>query len=210
MVTLLLSQGLPMLVAGDEFGRSQGGNNNAYCQDNEISWLDWQAISEDDQAFRDFVRRTINLRRKHIVFRRAVFRRARFFFSRSIKGTEIKDISWLRPDGQEFSPTDWGDGSIHCLSFLVRGEAGEYHLTAKGEPQPDDSFFVILNAHFEGTDWVLPSISAGNRWRLLIDTESDDNVSGALHEDGEAYPVAPRSLAVFIREDAVEPAATAA
>jgi isoamylase len=194
-----------MLVAGDEFGRSQGGNNNAYCQDNEISWLDWQAISEDDQAFRDFVRRTINLRRNHIVFRRA-----RFFFSRSIKGTEIKDISWLRPDGQEFSPTDWGDGSINRLSFLVRGEAGEYHLTAKGEPQPDDSFFVILNAHFEGTGWVLPSISAGSRWRLLIDTESDDNVSGALYEDGDVYAATPRSLAVFIREHAVEPAATTA
>jgi glycogen operon protein len=195
-----------MLVAGDEFGRSQGGNNNAYCQDNEISWIDWQAISEDEEAFRDFVRRVIKLRRDHIVFRRA-----RFFFSRSIKGTEIKDISWLRPDGQEFSSDEWSNGGIHYLSFLVRGEAGEYHLMAKGEPQPDDSFFVILNAHYESIDWMLPSIDAGTRWRLLIDTESDDNVAGALHEDGNIYPAAARSLVVFIRDqDPVEQADSAA
>ena len=203
MTTLLLSQGLPMLIAGDEFGRSQGGNNNPYCQDNEISWVDWQAISEDDKAFCDFTRRVIKLRRDHIVFRRA-----RFFFSRSIKGTEIKDISWLRPDGQEFSPKDWSNGDIHYLSFLVRGEAGEYHLTAKGEPQPDDSFFfIILNAHYDGIDWMLPSIAAGSRWRLMIDTESDDGVAATLLEDGNVYPAAARSAVVFIRDqDAGEPA----
>ena len=206
MATLLLSQGLPMLVAGDEFGRSQSGNNNAYCQDNEISWVDWQGISENDKAFCDFVRRMIKLRRDHIVFRRA-----RFFFSRSIKGTEIKDISWLRPDGREFSPEEWGNDGIHYLSFVVRGEAGEYHLTAKGEPQPDDSFFIILNAHYESIDWTLPSIGAGSRWRLVVDTESDDGVAGALIEDGDVYSTAARSVVVFIRDqDAVEQAASAA
>ncbi|MGE5441648.1 MAG: glycogen debranching protein GlgX [Bacteroidota bacterium] len=206
MATLLLSQGLPMLVAGDEFGRSQSGNNNAYCQDNEISWVDWQGISENDKAFCDFVRRVIKLRRDHIVFRRA-----RFFFSRSIKGTEIKDISWLRPDGREFSPEEWGNDGIHYLSFVVRGEAGEYHLTAKGEPQPDDSFFIILNAHYESIDWTLPSIGAGSRWRLVVDTESDDGVAGALIEDGDVYSTAARSVVVFIRDqDAVEQAAGAA
>ena len=206
MTTLLLSQGLPMLVAGDEFGRSQDGNNNAYCQDNEISWLDWQAISENDKAFCDFTRRVIKLRRDHIVFRRA-----RFFFSRSIKGTEIKDITWLRPDGHEFSPKEWDNGDIHYLSFLVRGEAGEYHLTAKGQPQPDDSFFIILNAHYEGIDWMLPSVAAGKRWRLMIDTENDDGVIGSLLEDGNLYPAAARSLVVFIRDqDAAEQAAGAA
>jgi glycogen operon protein len=206
MATLLLSQGLPMLVAGDEFGRSQSGNNNAYCQDNEISWVDWQGIAEIDKAFCDFVRRVIKLRCDHIVFRRA-----RFFFSRSIKGTEIKDISWLRPDGREFSPEEWGNDGIHYLSFVVRGEAGEYHLTAKGEPQPDDSFFVILNAHYESIDWTLPSIGAGSRWRLVVDTESDDGVAGALIEDGDVYSTAARSLVVFVRnQDAVEQAAGAA
>jgi glycogen operon protein len=195
MATLLLSQGVPMFVAGDEFGRSQGGNSNAYCQDNEISWIDWESIRPQDEAFREFVKRLIRLRREH-----NVFCRQRFFFSRTIKGTEITDIAWYRSDGQELTPDDWGDRTMHCLSFLVRGEAGEYHLTPRGEPQPDDSFFVILNAHFEGLDWTLPSIFAGKRWRLLIDTESNDNVAGALHEDGDAYPAAPRSLIVFIRD----------
>ena len=199
MATLLLSQGVPMFVAGDEFGRSQGGNSNAYCQDNEISWIDWESIRPQDEAFREFVKRLIRLRREH-----NVFCRQRFFFSRTIKGTEITDIAWYRSDGQVLTPDDWSDGT-NCLSFLVRGEAGEYHLTPRGEPQPDDSFFVILNAHFEGIDWTLPSISAGNRWRLLIDTESKDNVAGALHEDGDAYPAATRSLVVLVRhQDQVE------
>jgi isoamylase len=183
-----------MLVAGDEFGRSQGGNNNAYCQDNEISWIDWEGITEDDQAFTEFVRQAIKFRKDHIIFRRA-----RFFFSRKIKGTEIKDITWLRPDGQELSPEDWGDEGIHFVSCLMRGEAGEYHLTAKGEPQPDDSFFLILNAHFENIDWTLPAMSAGDRWRLLMDTNMDGNILGESYEDGNFYATAPRSLVVFLR-----------
>jgi isoamylase len=194
MATLLLSQGLPMLAAGDEFGRNQGGNNNAYCQDNEISWIDWEEVTEEDQAFREFVRQVIKFRQDHIVFRRA-----RFFFSRKIKGTEIKDISWLRPDGQEFSSEDWADHGIHYVSCVVRGEAGEYHLTANGEPQPDDSFFLILNAHFENIDWTLPAMSAGDRWRLLMDTGMDGNLVGSFYEDGSIYPAVPRSMAVLLR-----------
>ena len=203
MATLLLSQGLPMLVAGDEFGRSQGGNNNAYCQDNEIGWIDWDGITEEDQAFREFVRQVIKFRQDHIIFRRA-----RFFFSRKIKGTEITDISWLRPDGQEFSPEDWSDGDIHYVSCLMRGEAGEYHLTARGEPQPDDSFFLILNAHFENIDWTLPTMSAGERWRLLLDTDMNGNLVGSFYEDGGTYAAAPRSLAVLVRHHKVEEAST--
>ena len=198
MATLLLSQGVPMFVAGDEFGRSQGGNNNAYCHDNEISWIDWQAISDEDKAFGNFVRRLIKLRQDHIVFRRH-----RFFFSRAIKGTEITDISWIRADGQAFEDEDWGSGDIHWVSFLVRGEAGEYHLTARGEPQPDDSFFVILNAHHDAAEWVLPSITAGVGWSLLFDADLDNGSdSEQLYEDGSAYPVAPRSTVVFVRATA--------
>jgi isoamylase len=203
MTTLLLSQGLPMMVAGDEFGRSQGGNNNAYCRDNEISWIDWEGISPEEQQFLEFVKRVIKLRRDHIVFHRQ-----RFFFSRSIKGTEITDIAWYRPDGEDLTEEDWGDGTACWISFLVRGEAGEYHLTPRGEPQPDDSFFVILNAHHEPIDWTLPGMSAGHRWRLLIDTDSEDNIAGQqVFEDSHAYPAAPRSLCVFVRH--VEPAAEA-
>ena len=195
MATLLLSQGVPMFVAGDEFGRSQGGNNNAYCQDSEISWVDWQGISTDETLFVDFVRRLIQLRRDHIVFRRH-----RFFFSRAIKGTEITDISWLRADGSSFADEDWNSGDSHALSFLVRGEAGEYHLTARGEPQPDDSFFVILNPRHNAVDWSLPAMAAGLGWSVLFDTDLDDGIdSAAVRDDGTPYPVAARSMVVFVR-----------
>ena len=202
MATLLLSQGLPMLVAGDEFGRSQGGNNNAYCQDSEISWIDWTAIGEDDVAFREFVKRVIRLRREHIVFRRQ-----RFYFARMLKGTEIVDIAWYKSDAQDLGPDDWSDPEMHSLAFVVRGEAGEYHLTPRGEPQPDDSFFVILNAWHEGVDWTLPPMSAGDRWRLLIDTESPNGLDGdRVFADGEVFPTAARSMAVFIRHADASPA----
>ncbi|MBK8175824.1 MAG: glycogen debranching protein GlgX [Rhodospirillales bacterium] len=199
IATLLLSQGLPMIVAGDEFGRSQGGNNNAYCQDSEISWIDWQAIDAEEEAFREFVKSVIQLRRQHIVLHRQ-----RFFFSRSIKGTEITDIAWYRPDGKDLDQDDWGDGGLHRISFVVRGEAGEYHLTPRGEPQPDDSFFVILNADHEVVEWTIPTMSAGHVWQLLIETDRDEIVDGETYGDGDLFAVQPRSLAVFIRKHEVE------
>jgi glycogen operon protein len=205
MATLLLSQGLPMLVAGDEFGRSQGGNNNAYCQDNEISWLDWKAIGEDDLRFLEFVRALIRLRRDHIVFHRS-----RFFHTRFIRGTEIQDITWMRPDGNGFSPEDWGDGGRRHVGFLIRGEAGEYHLTALGEPQPDESFFVMMNAHHDGVSWTLPDLGVGHGWRLVFDTEQDAlSTDDAILSDGSAYEVAPRSLVLLVRVEADGQATTA-
>jgi glycogen debranching enzyme GlgX len=195
MATLLLSQGVPMFVAGDEIGRSQGGNNNAYCQDSEISWMNWQQVTAEDEAFCNLVRRLIKLRRDHIVFRRH-----KFFFSRAIKGTEITDISWLRADGKPFTAEDWSQADVHSVSFLVRGEAGEYHLTARGEPQPDDSFLIILSAHHTAVDWTLPAMSSGLGWSVLFDTDLDDGIDAtAVREDGSQYTVAARSTVVFIR-----------
>ena len=195
MATLLLSQGLPMIVAGDEFGRSQGGNNNAYCQDNEVSWIDWEGIDEEGRAFLAFVQSLIRFRRDHIVFHRS-----RFFHARFIPGTDIQDITWLKPDGAEMAEADWGDGGARSLSFLIRGEAGEYHLTARGEPQPDDSFLVILNAHAEAIEWTLPALAVGTGWILSIDTDRDDPMAGGDEfEDGSVYSVQPRSLVVLVR-----------
>ncbi len=195
MATLLLSQGLPMLVAGDEFGRGQGGNNNAYCQDSEISWLDWEGIDDEGRAFLAFVQSLIRFRREHIVFHRS-----RFFHARFIPGTDIQDITWLKPDGLEMTEADWGDGGSRSLSFLIRGEAGEYHLTARGEPQPDDSFLVILSAHTDAIDWTLPALAVGRKWTLCIDTDLDDPMAGGdAFEDGGVYRVQPRSLVVLSR-----------
>ncbi len=197
LATLFVSQGLPMLLGGDEFGRSQGGNNNAYCQDNEIGWADWQGIDDEGRSFLEFVRRLIALRRDHIVFHRH-----RFFHAGAIPGTEIRDITWLRADGAEMTAADWADGTRRSLGFLLRGEAGEYHLTATGEPQPDDSFLVILNAADTPVDWRLPAVEVGRCWQRLIDTDSDDPFAGdGVLAEGATYPVRPRSLVLLIRRN---------
>ncbi len=203
MATVLLSQGLPMLVMGDEIGRSQGGNNNAYCQDSEISWVDWQNISEDDKHFMDFVRNMISLRREHIVLHRS-----HFFHREYIPGTEIRDVTWLRPDALEMADEDWADPGMKAIGYLVRGEAGELHLSPLGEAQPDDSFFVAFNASHEGISWRLPRIERPITWRLLVDTASSNNIgaAGPLINGGEVYELQPRSLALFIHEEP-EPAA---
>ena len=174
MATLLLSQGVPMLVMGDELGRSQGGNNNAYCQNSEISWVDWDAASESNRHFLSFVQQMIRLRREHIVLHRS-----RFFHQRFIPGTEIRDVTWLKPDALEMTADDWGDPSSKCLGYLLRGEAGELHLTPLGEALPDDSFFIAFNAHHEPVQWRLPRIEVDTLWRLVIDTASENNIGAA-------------------------------
>ena len=132
-----------MIVAGDEFGRSQGGNNNAYCQHNEISWID-SAIDPAGRRLEEFVRLLIGIRREQIVFHRH-----RFFQRPGASESEIKDITWLRHDGRERGPEDWGDPEDHCLAYVLSGEAHGYHLTASGEPESDETFLAILNAHPE-------------------------------------------------------------
>ncbi len=195
LATLLLSQGVPMLTAGDEVGRSQNGNNNAYCHDNALNWLSWSEDEPEQQQILEFLRRLVRLRREHIVFHRL-----RFFQRRTIPGTAIRDILWLRPDGREMSDPDWLDQEARTLTMLIRGEAGQYHLTAMGEQQPDDSFLIVLNAHFQTVELTLPSLAAGARWELLIDTATDRGfVGGTFYRDGETYLVQERSFMLMIR-----------
>ena len=151
LATLLLSQGTPMLVAGDEFARTQGGNNNAYCQDSEICWIDWN-LDEDAQALLEFTRHLIAVRREHIVFHRH-----RYFQRAVIPGTQVKDVTWLRPDGGEMSEENWGDGNAKALGLLLSGEAGMMHLTERGEQEPDDTFYLLLNASHEDVTFALPT-----------------------------------------------------
>ncbi|MSO71393.1 MAG: glycogen debranching enzyme GlgX [Alphaproteobacteria bacterium] len=189
LVTLLLSQGVPMLVAGDEFARSQKGNNNAYCQDNELSWIEWFAIDAEGRELISFVRRLIEIRKQHIVFRRA-----RFFHGQVIPGTTVKDIHWLRPDGQEKTPEDWGVVHARCLWFLLSGEAGQYHLTAHGAPEPDDTFLLILNAGEAAIDFRLPSTNSGGPWEVMFDTARPNDLSSP---NGD-YAVLDRSSVLLI------------
>ena len=196
LTTLFLSQGVPMMVAGDEIARTQQGNNNSYCQDNEISWLDWTALDDPEIAKQlDFVRRVIHLRRRHFVFHRY-----RFFHGRKIPGSEYKDITWLLPDGGEFSEKDWHQVRTASIAFMLSGEAGLYHLTARGEPEPDDTFFVILNAEDDDLSYKLPHVRANDPWELVIDTSIDDGfVAAATAIDAKApYTVKARSSVVLV------------
>ncbi|MBI4183529.1 MAG: glycogen debranching protein GlgX [Proteobacteria bacterium] len=195
LATLLLSQGVPLLTAGDEIGRTQQGNNNAYCQDNEISWVRWQGIGDDDRRLLEFVSRLIRLRREHIVFHRY-----RFFHGRRIRGTNIKDIHWLRPDGLEMTAQDWAVPYARCLAFALSGEAGEYHLTPHGEPEPDDTFLAILNAGHEPLAFELPALERNREWERLLDTASEDGLGGgAVHPVGESVQVEARSFLLFVQ-----------
>jgi glycogen operon protein len=196
MMTLLLSQGIPMLTAGDEWGRTQGGNNNAYCQDNEISWLDWEGIDHEGRNFLAFVRRLIRLRHDHIVFHRH-----RFFQGARVRPTSIKDITWLTGEGSEMTPKDWERDSGHSIAFLLSGEAGEYHLTTFGQPEPDDTFFAVFNAAPKEVSYVLPVTENSYSWQLLIDTSlrDEDAEYHHLYKEGGTHVVAPRSAALFVR-----------
>ena len=163
MTTLLVSQGVPMLRHGDEIGHTQQGNNNAYCQDNEISWLDWEHA---DTEFFDFCAEVIAFRRRH-----PVFRRRRFFEGRPIAGTRLadSDIGWFRPDGREMSPEDWDTGFAKSLGVFLNGDAPP-DPDRRGRLLTDDTFLLLFNAHHGDVTFVLPSRALGKLWVTDIDS----------------------------------------
>ncbi len=204
LATLLLSQGVPMLLAGDELGRTQGGNNNTYCQDNETAWIDWEAAEADPEAqeLLAFVRRMTALRHAHIVFHRT-----RFFHGTPIPGTDVKDVIWLRPEGGEMEAEDWADGEGAALGALFSGEAGRMHLTAQGEEEPDDTFLLLMNPGAKPTDFQVPNIRASAHcWVPVIDTafpagEPDHDVCFP----GQSVEVGPRSLRLLVCREVRRP-----
>ena len=192
MATLLLSQGVPMLLAGDELGRTQHGNNNAYCQDNEISWLDWAPEHIDNQTLA-FVRQLLALRKQH-----PVFRRRKFFQGRKIKGAEIKDIVWYRPDGQEMTDEEWNQDFARCLGIGLSGVAID-EVNERGQRVSDDNFILLINSHFEQIPFVLPVPPIGAGWVALIDTSCQ--LSGDISRfyfGNDSYRLQARSLALLI------------
>ena len=166
LTMLFLSQGVPMLLGGDEFGRTQQGNNNAYCQDNEISWLNWQR-NEKQNRLLEFTRKLIQLRREH-----AVFRRPKFFQGRRVRGGEIKDVMWFNPGGNEMSDEEWSSPFVRCLGMLISGDAVDL-LDAHGEPVRDDTFLLLINAHHEPLPLVLPG-EEHLEWEQILDTTNED------------------------------------
>ena len=197
LATLFLSQGIPMLLAGDERARTQGGNNNAYCQDNEIGWIDW-ADSEDADKLTHFVQRLIKLRNEHIVFHRH-----RFFMQATLPDSDIQDVRWLRPDGEEMEQADWEDPEARSFGLQLSGEAGKVHLTHRGEKETDDTFYLLCNASPEPVNYVLPAaVESPAPWRLLIDTVEKGGFVAAEDEDAPLAKdgtIAARSLKLFVK-----------
>jgi isoamylase len=187
--SLFLSQGIPMLLGGDEIGRTQKGNNNAYCQDNEISWFDWQSADRD---LLDFTTRIIELRKQH-----PVFRRRRWFQGRPIHG--VTDIGWFTPDGVEMEEEHWGEGFAKAVGVALNGEAID-DPDPRGERIVDDSFYVLFNAHHEPLRFVLPQENWGKEWTLVLDTAATQpEEEQGSHKAGEEVDVEARSLKVLRR-----------
>jgi glycogen operon protein len=197
IATLFLSQGVPMLLHGDELGRTQGGNNNAYCQDNAVSYVDWTQLQEDGALLR-FTQSAARLRAEH-----PVFRRRRFFEGRAIHGSEdtpgLYDIAWFAPSGEEMTDEDWAKGYAKSVAVFLNGDAIPTP-DERGERVIDDSFLLIFNAHHEDMVFTLPDESYGRSWHAVLDT------AVPLHLDerpavkaGQLLEVAARSMLVLCR-----------
>ncbi len=196
LATLLLSQGVPMMLAGDEIGHTQEGNNNAYCQDNEISWISWDPAQVDGELL-GFVQRLIALRADH-----PAFRRRNFFQGRKIKGAEIKDIVWLRPDGKEMTDEEWNQEFARCLCMSLSGEAVD-EVDERGKRVRDENFLLLMNAYHDELPFVLPAAESGAGWIALVDTSCQTTRRpDAFYEGGMSYPLQPRSLALLVERSA--------
>ncbi len=192
LTTLLLSQGVPMLLAGDEFGRTQSGNNNAYCQDNEISWVDWNMDSHD-KALLEFVSRLVQLRKDH-----PVFHRRHFFQGRHIIGANVKDIFWLRPDGKEMTDKEWNQHHARCLGLLLHGDAIEEY-DERGRKIYGETFMLCLNADAHTIPFHMPGHMGIARWEVEIDTCFADGkrADRRTFNTSEAYPLQGRSTVLL-------------
>ncbi len=203
LATLFFSQGVPMLVAGDEFGRTQGGNNNAYCQDNEISWIDWN-LHPAGKDLLAFVQQVIALRNAHPLFRRRTF-----FRGRAVRDPDTKDVVWLTPNGQEMTDQEWNQSFARCLGVFMSGR-GLTERDERGHPVEDDDLLLLLNAHHDTIPFTLPG-GPQVKWTVLTDTGagpahgSSESPAGAANnvphapvfDPGAAYSLAGRSLALF-------------
>jgi isoamylase len=192
LVSLLLSQGVPMLLAGDEIGHTQHGNNNAYCQDNEISWINWQLGKEEEELY-DFVARIIKLRRRH-----PVFSRRRFLQDQSTMPDGAKEVMWLKPDGREMTEKEWNQDFARCLGVYLAGTVIQ-RIDRRGQIVKDSNFLVLFNAHHEAIAFTLPQLTQEGAWSTLLDTARDKNpfrIQG--YASAATYPLAGRSTALLM------------
>jgi len=192
LATLLLSQGVPMLLAGDEFGQTQHGNNNAYCQDSPVAWLDWE-FSAEQRDLLQFVCEVIQLRKTQ-----PVFGRRHFFQGRPIHGAEIKDLYWLKPDGTEMSDVDWNAGHARCICMVLPGDQIT-ETSEEGERIVGDSFAILLNAHHEPVPFRLGARRRDLKWSCVLDT-AVPAAEPRTFEHMSTFPLQARSLVVLRAE----------
>jgi glycogen operon protein len=185
-----------MLLAGDELSHTQNGNNNTYCQDNELTWLNWE-LGDEQKLLLEFVRKLTRIFQEQ-----PVLHRRKFFQGRAIRGSDIKDISWFEPSGQEMSDEAWNAGFVKCLGVRLAGNLiGD--LNERGEPTVGDTLLVLLNAHHEPLPFRLPMPVGAVEWERLFDT-AEPEAEGVRREGGAEYPLQGRSLALFRQVDVVE------
>jgi glycogen operon protein len=192
IATLFLSQGVPMISGGDEIGRTQGGNNNAYCQDNEISWTNWQ-LTDEQRDFLEFTRRLSGLMHEH-----RVLRRRKFFHGTRVPTASVRDIMWLAPGGQEMTDAEWNAGHIKCLGVRLSG-VGLDDVDDEGRPLTGATLLYLLNASEHLIPFVLPAFEPGISWRVLIDT-FDETRQGRAMNGGTEYPLGDHSVVLFVAE----------
>ncbi|WP_206956167.1 glycogen debranching protein GlgX [Trinickia acidisoli] len=189
LATLLFAQGTPMIVAGDEFGRTQRGNNNAYCQDNEISWVDWTGVDDEGRALTDFVVKLTTLR--HTL---PVLRRNRFLTGQFVEWQQLSEVRWMSPVGTELTDEQWNDPAMRCFGVVIDGRA---QTSGIRRPASDATLLIVLNAHHDVVDFKLPDIPGSDQWSCLIDTNVPVRDELPEFESGEIYQVTGRSLLLF-------------
>jgi isoamylase len=201
LATLFLSQGVPMLCGGDEFGRTQNGNNNAYCQDNESSWFNWQRDEKQGRLL-EFTKKLIGLRRGH-----PVFRRPKFFQGHRIPGSEIRDVMWFTPGGEEMSDEEWNSPFVRCLGVLLSGDSPDI-LDFRGEPVRDETFLLLINAHHEPVPFVLPG-EEHVEWELLLDTVNEEGFLAVTKKfaSGDDFDLGERAACLFKLAGGLQPQA---
>jgi glycogen operon protein len=180
-----------MMLAGDEFARTQNGNNNAYCQDNEISWINWN-LQREEQSLIGFVRKLTALRHKY-----PILRRSRFLTGVYNEELGVKDVTWINASGVEMKPEEWGDMTMQCFGMLMDGRAQPTGIRRRGE---DATLLMVLNAYHDLVEFSLPETTGGSHWQLLIDTNLADDAELGIFATGEAYGVTRRSVLLFALE----------
>jgi glycogen operon protein len=187
--TLMLSQGVPMILAGDELSHTQGGNNNVYCQDNELAWLDWK-LDGRKQSFLDFCRRVTRIWRTQ-----PVLQRRKFFGGRAIRGSDVKDIAWYGPEGSEMPDEAWDAGFVKCLGVRLNGDQIN-DMDPRGVPIVGETMLILYNGHWESIPFTLPACAADHTWELLVNTAAPECPPEG-HEGGATFDLKDRSVAVF-------------